>query len=131
MFSFMNSTSDVTTISNDSPRVFRQRSPGVEMCVLRAHPDGALTFLIRMQKGARAERHGHPGGEEAYLLSGKLHIDRRVDAAGKPLPDAVAAVGEYFFAPPGEVHEGHVEEDTTFLVVAPGGIVSTKGSSPK
>ena len=128
MLSFMN-TDNVTTILGDSPRVFRQRSPGVEMCVLRVHPGGGLTFLIRMLAGARAERHGHPGGEEMYVLSGKLLIDQRVDAAGKAVPDAAAAVNEYFFAPPGEIHEPHVEEDTTFLVVAPGGVVSAKTRS--
>lgn len=103
-------------------RIFVERSPGVELSVLRAHPDGGLTFLIRMQKGARAERHGHPGGEETYILSGKLRIDRRVSAEGEPRPDLLLAAGEYAFAPPGELHEGFVEEDTTFLVFAPGGI---------
>ena len=112
-------TSPTTTTSRPP---FVPRSPGVELCLLRAHPDGGLTFLIRMRAGARAERHGHPGGEETYVLSGKLRIDRRVDAAKQPLPDATLAAGDYFFAPPGEEHEGYVDEDTTFLVVAPGGI---------
>lgn len=130
MLSLMN-TNDVTTISNDSRRVFLQRSPGVEICVLRAHPDSGLTFLIRMHEGARAERHGHPGGEETYVLSGKLRIDRRVDAAERSLPDVTVASGEYFFAPAGEVHEGYAEADTTFFVVAPGGLVPMKAEVPK
>jgi quercetin dioxygenase-like cupin family protein len=90
---------------------------------LRTHPDGGLTFLVRMEKGGRAERHGHPGGEETYVLSGKLRIDRRVGADEQPRPDVVLAAGDHVFAPLGEVHEGYAEEDTTFLVVAPGGIV--------
>lgn len=116
-------TTNMTDISSQSSRVFLQRSPGVELCLLRTHADGGLTFLIRMQKGARAERHGHPGGEETYVLSGKLRIDRRVDAAEQPQPDLLLAAGDHVFAPPGEVHEGFADEDTFFLVVAPGGIV--------
>ena len=110
--------------SSESSRVFVQRSPGVEFCVLRVHPDGGLTFLVRMQQGARAERHGHPGGEETYLVSGQLRVDRRVDAAGEPRPDVVLRAGDHLFAPPGEVHEGIADQDnTTFFVIAPGGIL--------
>ena len=38
-------------------------------------------------------------------------------------PDVVLATGDHVFAAPGEVHEGCAEEDTTFLVIAPGGVV--------
>jgi quercetin dioxygenase-like cupin family protein len=116
------SISDVGSSSSASSRVFVRRSPGVEICVLRIHPDGGLTFLVRMAKGGRAERHGHPGGEETYVLSGKLRIDRRIGADEQPRPDVVLDAGDHVFAPPGEAHEGYAEEDTTFLVVAPGGI---------
>ena len=109
--------------SRDSRRVFVQRSPGVEISVLRVHPDGGLTFFVRMQQGARAERHGHPGGEETYVVSGQLHLDRRVDAAGEPRPDLVLRAGDHLFAPPGEVHEGIADLDTTLYVIAPGGIL--------
>lgn len=101
---------------------FKERSPGVELGILRRHDDGGLTFLLRMKKGARAERHGHPGGEESYLLSGRLRIDRRVAADGSVRPDVVLTPGDYLFALPGEVHEGEAEEDCVFLVVAPGGL---------
>lgn len=130
MLAFMNTT-NTTDISSQSSRVFVQRSPGVEICLLRTHADGGLTFLIRMQKGARAERHGHPGGEETYILSGRLRIDRRVDAREQPQPDLQLAAGDHVFAPPGEVHEGIADEDALFLVVAPGGIarnVARQGS---
>jgi quercetin dioxygenase-like cupin family protein len=117
------STSDRQSTSTTSSRVFLPRSPGVEICILRTHSDGGLTFLVRMEKGGRAERHGHPGGEDTFLLSGTLRIDRRVGADAHPRPDVVLATGDHVFVPPGEVHEGYAEEDTTFLVVAPGGIV--------
>jgi quercetin dioxygenase-like cupin family protein len=121
----MNTTNlaDTTSSSTGPSRVFLERSPGVGLCVLRVHPDGGMTFLVRMEKGARAERHGHPGGEEAYILSGKLRIDRRVDVDEQPRPDVLLGMGDHLFAKPGEVHEGYAEEDTTFLVIAPGGIV--------
>ena len=110
------------------PRAFVVRSQGVEMCVLRAHPEGGITCLVRMQKGARAERHGHPGGEETFVLSGKLRIDRRTDSAQRSQPDTVVESGQYFFAPAGENHEGYAEEDTTFLVLAAGGFLATKSA---
>jgi quercetin dioxygenase-like cupin family protein len=115
----------------ESNRAFLERSPGVEMCVLRMHSDGGLTFLVRMKGGARTERHGHPGGEETYALSGKVRIDRRIDSGEQPQPDVLLVAGDYLFAPPGEIHEGFAEEDTTFLVIAPGGLVPTSDRASK
>lgn len=106
-----------------APHAFVSRSPGVEIALLRRLADGSLTFIVRMQNKARAERHGHPGGEETYLLSGELRIDRRVGPDNQPLPDVVLSAGDYVYVLPGEVHEGVAEEEgTTFLVIAPGGI---------
>jgi quercetin dioxygenase-like cupin family protein len=79
-----------------------------------------------MQKGARAERHGHPGGEETCVLSGRLRIDRRLDAAQQPQPEVTLGAGDHAFVLAGETHEGLAEEETTFFVVAPGGIVAAK-----
>jgi len=112
----------MTTTTSSSTRVFVPRSPGVELCLLRQHPDRGLTFVLRMSRGARAERHAHPGGEDTYVLSGRLRIDRRVAADRRPLPDVPLGPGDHLFAEPGEVHEGIAEEDTEILVFAPGGI---------
>ena len=111
-------------MNNDltTSRSFQTRSPGLDISVLRVHADGGLTFLVRMQKGARSERHGHPGGEETYVLSGSVRIDRRANAAGTAEPDVVLGAGDHLFAPPGEIHEGFALEETVFYVVAPGGI---------
>jgi quercetin dioxygenase-like cupin family protein len=125
MLRFMNTTSN-GIFSGASQRVFMPRSPGVEICVLRVHPEGGLTFLVRMQKGARAERHGHPGGEETYIVSGRIRIDRRVDADQQPQPDLLLSEGDHFFAPADEVHEGVAEDDCTLFVVAPGGVSGQK-----
>ena len=121
MLRFMNTTSN-GIFSGASQRVFMPRSPGVEICVLRVHPEGGLTFLVRMLKGARAERHGHPGGEETYIVSGRIRIDRRVDADKQPQPDLLLSAGDHFFAPADEVHEGVAEDNCTLFVVAPSGI---------
>jgi quercetin dioxygenase-like cupin family protein len=102
---------------------FQTISEGVAMRVLRRHPDKGTTFLIRMQKGARAMLHDHPGGEETYMLEGRLRIQGRTDAARAPVPDVVLSPGEYVFCPPGEIHEGVAEEEALFFVVAPGGVV--------
>ena len=125
MLRFMNTTSN-GIFSGASQRVFLPRSPGVEICVLRVHPEGGLTFLVRLQKGARAERHGHPGGEETYIVSGRIRIDRRVDADKQPQPDLLLSEGDHFFAPADEVHEGVAEDDCTLFVVAPGGVSGQK-----
>ena len=53
---------------------------GVGMSLLRKHDGGGTTFLIQMAKGSRAPRHDHAGGEETYILRGRLRICARVDA---------------------------------------------------
>lgn len=113
---------DAATNVKASQRVFVARSPGVEICVVRVHSDGGLTFLVRMQRGARTERHGHPGGEESYVLSGALRVDRRISVDEQPQPDVVLSAGDYLAVPAGEIHEGFAEEATSFLVIAPGGL---------
>src|SRR5688572_14595556 len=89
-------------------------SPGVELAVLRQHDGGGggLTFLVRMEKGARAPRHDHPGGEETFVLAGALRIVARRSAAhlDEPdLPDLLLRAGEHGWVPPGERHEGIAE----------------------
>ena len=117
-------TSSTTETANSSASVYRKLTEGLEMRLLRGDGAGGSTFFIRMKKGARAPRHGHPGGEETCVLEGTLRIEGRIDAAGVPQPDLVVAAGEYAFAPAGETHEGVAIEDTVFFVVAAGGVVA-------
>jgi quercetin dioxygenase-like cupin family protein len=113
----------------DQPPSFLPIAPGVELGVLRRHLGGGMTFLVRMQEGARAPHHDHPGGEETYVLSGKLRIESR-RASGRAEPDVELAAGDYFFAPAGETHDGiAVEPHTLFFVVAPGGVAPTSTRS--
>ncbi|MFO0554628.1 MAG: cupin domain-containing protein [Polyangiaceae bacterium] len=95
---------------------------GVELRELRRHEAGGRTFLIRMERGARAPRHGHPGGEETYLVSGRLRITDRVDVEGNALSELRLSTGDYEYSPPGELHAVVAEDDAVLFVVAPGGV---------
>ncbi len=68
-------------------------------------------MFVRMAAGAYAPLHGHAGGEETYLISGKLRVGE----------DCLVA-GDYLWTPPGVTHDGHAEEETLFFVVLPGGL---------
>ena len=115
-------TSHLTTHAEDmnlstkpqGVRPFKTVAPGVDLSVLRSDELGSLTFLVRIAKGARAPHHDHPGGEETYVVSGKLRIGGRRLVAG-----------DYHYTPPGEQHDGQADEDTLLFVVAPRGIVPT------
>lgn len=86
-------------------------SPGVEFSVLRSHGQGGSTMLVRMAAGAYAPLHEHAGGEETYLISGKLRVG-----------DHCLMPGDYLWTPPGVKHDGHAEEETVFFVVLPEGL---------
>jgi len=103
---------------------FFDTAPGVELGILRQHDAAGMTFFVRMAKGSRAPLHDQPGGEETYMIRGRLRIGQRRDADGKPQDDAVVDAGGYFFAPPGEIHDGTAEEDCLFFVVAAGGVAA-------
>ena len=101
----------MTTFHSHQERSFRLVAPGVEFCVLRHHADDGMTLLVRMAAGADARLHDHPGGEETYLLSGRLRV------GGQEL-----VPGDYLYTPPGERHDGHAHEEALFFVVVPGGL---------
>jgi len=85
------------------------RIPGVAFKVLRAGADkGAGTFLIRMEPGAEYPAHVHPGGEEVWVVEGRMRV------GGDDL-----AAGDYLFTPPGGSHDAGTAEGCLFLVVLP------------
>ncbi|WP_394824757.1 cupin domain-containing protein [Pendulispora albinea] len=109
-----------TTFRSHREQTFKTFSPGVHVCVLRRHGaasgeertiEAGMTLLFRMDEGARAPHHEHPGGEETYLVSGKLRVGERV-----LLP------GDYLWTAPGEAHDALAEEDSVFFVVLPDGL---------
>jgi quercetin dioxygenase-like cupin family protein len=101
----------MTTFQPHTERSWRRVAPGVDFSILRTHGTEGLTLLVRMAAGADAQLHDHPGGEETYLLSGKLRIDGHC-----LLP------GDYLWTPPGVAHAGHAEEESIFFVVLPAGL---------
>jgi quercetin dioxygenase-like cupin family protein len=106
----------MTIFHSHQERSWRQISPGVEFCYLREHGGpvghrGGMTILVRMARGADAQLHVHPGGEETYMVSGKLRVGEHHLVAG-----------DYLWTPPGAAHDGHAEEESFFFVVAPGGL---------
>ncbi|WP_394846246.1 cupin domain-containing protein [Pendulispora brunnea] len=106
-----------TTYRSHLEQPFKTVGQGVHVSVLRRHggQGEGMTMVFRMEKGSHAPLHSHPGGEETYLLSGKLRVGSRV-----LLP------GDYLWTEPGEVHDGFAEEDSLFFVVLPGGIQITE-----
>ena len=112
----------ITTYRSRAELTFRTVSPGTHVSVLRRHDgdgasagEGGFTALFRMDKGAHAPHHDHPGGEETYLVSGKLRVGSNI-----LLP------GDYLWTSPGKAHDGFAEEDSVFIVVLPGGIRVTE-----
>ncbi|WP_434044090.1 MULTISPECIES: cupin domain-containing protein [Sorangium] len=104
---------NTTTFRPQQDQPFETVAPGVQFSFLRRHGGGGggMTVLVRMEKGARARRHDHPGGEETYLVSGKLRVGERV-----------LSPGDYLWTAPGESHDGYAEEESVFFVVLPGGL---------
>ncbi|MBV1860246.1 MAG: cupin domain-containing protein [Nannocystaceae bacterium] len=86
------------------------QGPGLDVSVLRAEPQGTTTMFIRMAAGSHAPLHDHAGGEETYVISGRLRVGTHVLTAG-----------DYLWTPPGVAHDGEAEEDTLFFVVLPRG----------
>ncbi|WP_438025413.1 cupin domain-containing protein [Sorangium sp. So ce233] len=107
---------NTTTFRPQQDQPFETVAPGVQFSFLRRHGGGpGLTVLVRMEKGARARPHNHPGGEETYLVSGKLRVGERV-----------LSPGDYLWTAPGESHDGYAEEESVFFVVLPGGLDVTE-----
>lgn len=104
------------TFHPHTERSWREVAPGVGFCNLRAHcganeHEHGTALLVRIAKGADANMHHHPGGEDTFILSGKLRIGEHHLVAG-----------DYLWTPPGVAHEGHAEEEAVFFVVLPAGL---------
>lgn len=80
-----------------------------EFALLRVHDDRqGATILLRFAAGAISGRHGHPGGEELFLLQGACEVD------GRRLEE-----GDFLYTPPGEDHDLVALEDTVMLLHLP------------
>jgi len=81
---------------------------GLDYAGLRPHPNGGATILLRFAKGAQGPNHRHPGGEEAFVVSGKITI------GGKRMK-----AGDFLYTPPGESHDAVAHEETILLLNLP------------
>jgi anti-sigma factor ChrR (cupin superfamily) len=83
--------------------------PGVTFKPLRQTSiRGAGTFIIKMMPDTSYPAHIHPGGEEVFVIEGKMNVGG--DSLGP---------GDYLFTPPGGAHAARSEEGCMFLVVLP------------
>lgn len=66
------------------------------------------TILLKFERGASYPYHNHPGGEEIYVLEGKVTIE-----------GALLGTGDYLYTPPGFRHGVWSEEGCVLLLVIP------------
>ena len=78
------------------------RTPG--MLVANLCSTGHSVSLLLWQPGALTRRHGHPGGEEIFVVRGELCDEQRRPA------------GSWMRLHPGDWHSPHVEVPTLILV---------------
>ena len=81
---------------------------GVELRPLRVVGEAAGTALLRFAAGGRTPAHRHPGGEDLYVVSGRLRV-------GGVQLDA----GDFLHTPPGGVHDAEAVEPAVVLVTVP------------
>jgi quercetin dioxygenase-like cupin family protein len=81
---------------------------GVELAPLRVVGGLAGTALLRFAAGARSPAHRHPGGEDLYVVSGRLRVG-----------DVVLDAGDYLHTAPGGVHDAEAEAPTLVVITVP------------
>lgn len=89
-------------------RVFFAWGEGAEISILRSHDSGGITTLTCFRAGATGRIHGHPGGEELYVVSGCVRVG-----------EFQLAEGDYLYTPPGGVHDVEAIDDTVLFLVLP------------
>jgi quercetin dioxygenase-like cupin family protein len=83
--------------------------PGIFRKALRDDPaTGAQCLLFRLAPGMTYPEHGHPNGEEFYVLEGSITVD-----------ETLLEQGDYYRTPPGERHFNHSHTGVTVLVITP------------
>jgi quercetin dioxygenase-like cupin family protein len=77
---------------------------GVELAPLHVVGSAAGTALLRFAPGGRSPAHRHPGGEDLYVLHGRIRVGEHILHAG-----------DFLHTPAGGVHDA--EADTAALVL--------------
>lgn len=83
-------------------------APGVERGELRSTEPGAGAAVLRFAAGSTSGEHRHPGGEDLFVLTGRLRLGR-----------AVLNTGDYHYTPPGGVNDAEAYEDTIVFLTQP------------
>jgi quercetin dioxygenase-like cupin family protein len=81
---------------------------GVHIAPLHVVGEAAGTAFLRFAPGAKSATHLHPGGEELYVISGRIRIG-----------DHVLQPGDFLYTPPGGFHDAEAEDDTIVLISVP------------
>lgn len=101
------SPDETTRVHVDTRTIEWSDGPGgTKLSVLHRIADETV-YLVRWPPGIEVPRHGHPGGEETFVLSGELR-----DEAGTYGP------GTWIRNPPGSAHTPSAEIETTAWIKA-------------
>ncbi|HEX7007596.1 MAG TPA: cupin domain-containing protein [Alphaproteobacteria bacterium] len=88
--------------------LWKEIGPGVERGELRPTKPGAGAALLRFAKGSHTGAHRHPGGEELFVLSGRLRIG-----------DRILEPGAYLYTPPDGINDAEAYEETIVFQYQP------------
>src|SRR4051812_8936106 len=78
---------------------------GVYFAGLHQTGPGAGTAFFRWEEGAHSTRHNHPGGEELFMIKGRLRVG-----------DLTLTEGDYLYTPPGDVHDATAVTEAVALI---------------
>jgi quercetin dioxygenase-like cupin family protein len=81
---------------------------GVTMAPLRVEAGGAGTAYLRFAPGAVSPLHRHPGGEDLFVIRGRLRVGERILEAN-----------DFLHTAPGGVHDAEAHEETLVLISVP------------
>ena len=81
---------------------------GIEYALLRPHESGGATIFLRFAAGTHGATHRHPGGEEAFVVSGEITIGGRHMSAG-----------DYLYTRSGASHDAVAHRETILLLNLP------------
>ena len=71
-------------------------------------PNGSTTILLKFEPGSSYPYHNHPGGEEIFVMEGKVVIE-----------GAELAAGDYLYTPPGYRHAVQTDTGAVLMLVIP------------
>ena len=84
---------------------------GVSFAPLHRTGKAEGTAFLRFEAGGYSGRHEHPGGEELFVIRGRLKVG-----------ELELQEGDYLYTPPGESHDVSALSDAVALLSVPGGL---------